>query len=603
MLNFLQSFASIKKTSWFFILPIFSAVVLSFLFSPGYIAGANDQQLYLPGLLEKISGPLSSGDLFSTFNQSELSLFNEILFQLIEITGLDVFILLFLVAIASRFIYFFAIWRLAGFFTKSLVLRCLSLLLACIPLQAYGAGSNIIENIVVARTVALPLCLLLFVFYLENKKISAALLLALAFAIHPITCLPFLLFFFAIFIRTALRKKLSAEKFFFFLPVAIIIALMLFSLPPKNGSGFLQIMDAPWHEIVVAATGRYLFVLAWQKQLLCLAAEFLVLVLILRTNLADFGSAARKKITYLFFFAPIVLFVLAITTADILKISFAIQLQMARALILWKLLFILIWPAWLYQLQEKKRGLFLTLFSCGFLTSFLAQYASAEILFAILLLIASFKNAGHRHFWPSGKILFFMAAALTVLVPLAGALLRGNLQKANWLIPLLLVAASILAWLGKKYPAAAKYLPAAIIIPFFFYSQGSFSFQNNFQGLRPTYEKSAQAISLCAWTEKNTSPQDLFITENYSDLSNILRLSCRRGVYYSAYEGAQGVFSRNYALEWQKRKKIIEKASTEPKAAEKILEGTGANYLISQTILPWGKPIFISPSYYIYSLK
>jgi len=100
-------------------------------------------------------------------------------------------------------------------------------------------------------------------------------------------------------------------------------------------------------------------------------------------------------------------------------------------------------------------------------------------------------------------------------------------------------------------------------------------------------------LEACDWVKKNTSKEDLFITEPFTSESGPLRLMCHRGLFGTRKDGGQVVFNRAFALEWDRRYHgAIKAMGRDPASITDIAREYKVEYVFSDSPLNLPKKVF-----------
>ena len=203
-------------------------VIFSLIF-PGYKTLTSDQEIYLPQIINLNDEVLQENDFLYSFNQINFTVFDEFLAFFTDTLNINIFIVLFLLTLITRFIYFYSIYKIAFYFTKNRIFSLLSPLIFISGLTVFGTALTTIDIELHPRTISFALMLLFLAAYLDNKKYLSAIILGIGTLFHPISAIPFLIFFYLdlgiIFIKDK-SIKLSKLLALFVIP-AIITSIFL----------------------------------------------------------------------------------------------------------------------------------------------------------------------------------------------------------------------------------------------------------------------------------------------------------------------------------------------------------------------------------------
>lgn len=229
--------------------------------SGGYRFGVSDQAFYIPA----IHGALVPGsfprDMVLMAPQSSLLAWDELVASVMRLTGLSleaVFFGAYAVAVAA---FFAGVVRVSG----SLYRESLGVwvLLAALTLRHRVAktGVNTFEGYFHPRVLAFGIGTLAIALLLEQRRAVAALLIGVAFLVHPTTALWFAIWAsLAVVVHTGRWRWLAAWA-----GVGALAGAALVLAGPLGSS--LAIMDGPWIEAL--SEKDYLFPTAWSLGTWC----------------------------------------------------------------------------------------------------------------------------------------------------------------------------------------------------------------------------------------------------------------------------------------------------------------------------------------------
>ena len=123
--------------------------------------------------------------------------------------------------------------------------------------------------------------------------------------------------------------------------------------------------------------------------------------------------------------------------------------------------------------------------------------------------------------------------------------------------------------------------------------------------IQPAGASDPMFFGACEWIKMNTAKSDLFLTEPFSSRGGDIRLFCGRGLFATRKDGGQVVFSREYALEWNRRYDIIKKLQSDysQESVTEISKEYGIDYLLSDNELDLSGKVFDNQSFYVYKLR
>jgi hypothetical protein len=579
-----------------FIIVAFLFSLLSIFVSTGYSSFSFDQRIYMPEVLKNIDGELFSRDFLSTFNQSSLTFFDELISGLFKITGINIFVLLLILSIVFKTLLFYCLLEIVYLLKKNVLFSILVVSFFLVPLSVYGTSTKIVMHILHPRTISLSLGLLFFLLFLKEKKMWASFSLGFSLLIHPLTSLPFIFFYYIFLAFNFFQKKKINFIFILELIIPFLFLFILLSQGGETGSIF-SLISPLWRGIIEKETA-FIFVSSWGwiPALRFLADIFLLAFLgrelfrIIKTN------KYKREFMLLFVFIPFFFLALSFVGVDIFNLSFLAKLQISRALIFFKILIIITSVIYTIEFLKKDEGknLFLSLTLSGLIFSYLI-FDFAAIFFIFLLALFELKSRIKIK-----KEIFVSLLATILALAVLGGLVASfyfagvKIHFLRFVIILILsliisLLAPSLKKLKEKYFYFLCFLLILLIIPF----------RRDFFGFSPSYFGDKELVSACEWVQENTKKDDLFLAEPFSS-SQALRFGCLRSVFYAESDKVQVVFDSYYASEWRRRGfwagEVLISGDFKKLKKEKI------DYVFSKEKLNL-ESVYSNSKYYIYKLK
>lgn len=514
----------------------FFFAILSFFGSIGYAALFSDQRIYLPAIFDQLSSGALNQDFLLSFNQTALTFFDELLVGLVRITHVDFFWVMLFLSLLGRFVFFWAIALLAkkiGLKTWGIIL---ALLVFIFPIEIYGTGMNLMESELHPRFLSLALGLFFLALLLNKKIIASAIVWGVAFLIHPLSSLPFLVFY-AWKILVSKDFVFSKKILFWILPLLFFI-FPLMNISQIMGNGNPLIIDSKWLEIL-RNRSYYLFITSWEFEKI---AKTLVDGIMLGFLFYLWKKDDRKDIRkdFLALFGIALLFLgLSFLLVDILHIALFTSVQFARFLALWKILLPLMILVRIFSFGKQDGNVVpRQIFLWGFLVSFVLDNLVLGFIFLLLVVGLEFwKKAPLGEKWQK-KIMAVFDSSKIFLAKLSSKNQKINL---SWMI--FIGGLAFVGWLF--------FIPKEIY---------------------PSEFGSKRIEEACSWLKENTSSEDIVLTEPFSNEASLIRIECLRPVYVTEKDGAQVVFNREYALEWRRRKDIANEIKSSSEDILKIAQ-------------------------------
>jgi hypothetical protein len=573
------------------ILTIFSLVAY-----PGYGVFAEDHFIDIPALYAQLNHALFTRDLVSSVNQTKFSLFNQFVAGFMNLFRTNIFTSLFLLDFLTRLIAIYSFYEIGLYFTGSGFLSFIFAFLASTGLSVYGTPTSTFDIRLVPRTISLPLALLGTVFIFRKQLLFAAPVLGLSLIFHPLTAAPFLAFFYAELLFFSGR---SFSKKFLLGILPLIFLTLLVSGMPANQLGIFTRVDAAWEAIMRVQTPE-LFITSWlgrgvYLQLLATAIIFFLGLF----KLKNYFSKENIRYFYLLFFISLLAFLVAFIGADILKLHLIIELQLTRALIMWRLVDLLILLLWINKSFSEKENLFCSFLLVGLTAAFVLRENFMYIFLPPLILdfILGFIPRYKQKFQYFVYSLFLLSLAIFLgLLFFKGRV--GSLYYFYWIIGI--SAAIILAvafWGWDKFLSKKTFiLFLTVLIIFIIILLPKFT-------IKPAYLNDENFSELCAWVKNNTPTSAMFIVAPFSSSGEQFRISCLKNIFFSKIDGIQSFFDRDYAMEWQKRLDLISKINQNPDYLKNVVREYDINYILSERKLHLNNPpVFSNNRYFVYKL-
>lgn len=585
------------------------ATAYSFFVSPAYSVFRSDQLLYFPYMFRSLFPGALEQDFMAQLTPALYSFFDETIAGIVSSTGFDLYWILFLLALITRFAFFYSIYRIINYFTKNTLFSILSLSVVLYGFVIYGTGMRTMAPMLIARDMALAFSLFSLSFLLEKKVFPASLFLGVAALFNVSTVVPFAVIHYGIYLYKYLVDKIRPNFFeviSLILPAFPVVALWL--LASESAGGLFNIIDSDWKDILLRRVS-VIFVSTWyypNSSPLYIAVSIFFYFL-LRRELPDiFSDPDRGRFLKFIFFVPVGLALFSIVVGDFLGSAFVAQLQLGRTLMLWKLILNPLFAYYAYRyIREHPKDLLYNFSLIGIVASFIV---SEKIMFVFLPLQITLwlwmrTSAGTYLKIPLSWVRVAAIAALVAAFPLLAYVARIHDTKYFLdLVPEIAITALILA-LGvrfvKKIPSSGM-LVALMAIVLLLYS----AFRAPFFSIYPSEWKNKEFMQACEWVQANTSKEAIFITEPFSEAGGSLRLLCLRNVWVTKKDGGVSMYNREFAFEWGKRMGLIN-AMDENKAA---LDGVAEEYKVGYVFadapadLPYLR-VFENERYHIYSVR
>lgn len=600
---------------YFPVLFILLLSAFSLIVTPGYESFTSDQALFLPPLYHLLDQTLFPDDvrwwneMFT--NQTFLTDFLAFFVQ----HGMNIFWTLFTLTALSRVLFFTALYFIVRGLAGSRGIALITLLFFLTPFWVPGTGHTTIENAFSYRAITLPLGLTATAFILRNRYLLASAPLVLGFMIHPITALPFLLFYYGMIGKEMWLQKLDLLRLKNEIAAFLITttALGLFTLLYSSGAAenFFIVIDDQWKALAHPRNSpaffafwdknSYLSLAAWillgvtfyqkAKQQLTPLARF-VYVLTMSIPLFFLGVAAVGEYTAwhgllklnfqrgIFFFNIFIpIFIAAYTFRDDIQNRTSLEER-------WLLFSIIAWFFWKenFVFLREQMLLFIPSLLILFAGKHSPPLANRERLRAILAVGALFLLSGAA----ANRAIFYadyLSFGIFILIMIVGFLAAMYFQvpsRKEYCLQYGIGAAILLLTAGMSARA-----PSFTIYPHFHYNAA--------------YQEA------CRWVENHTTRDSVFIVEPFiSDPPEEFRLACFRSIFTTFKDGGIIPYnpSRQDAFDWKRRYDLIYAIRGNWNTIETIKQSYRVDYIFSEEELPIHFPLaFSNNKYHIYDIR
>ncbi|MFH0910213.1 MAG: DUF6798 domain-containing protein [Planctomycetota bacterium] len=612
----------IARIRWATPIAVMLAVV-SFAWNPyHFVKGATDQELWLPILFRAHDPALYPRDiLLQFFNQGQYTFFPDLMLYLSRsfTVGTAFFLVEFFKrSLAALFMLFFA-GRPAG---KAWAGIFPAFVLVSLPISNAGTLTSLLESHLIPRALSLPLCLAALGLWCLPKRIPWAIVglaLGATFLIHPLTALPLGAALAAFLVGQYIRRKdgdfplrsaLRAGGGFLLASMPLWIKL---ASSPGRWSRSPALFDPAWKEIVDTRSA-YLFPTNWAPEYWMLG--LFSLLLIARYCLLHWRGAAPAHHPRRLAFAAgasLAWMSVGLIFVSLYPIPFVVQIQPLRAVFLLHLIGLALVGELFASAYEARQPLTVgvaTLAVVGMTTGHgeaLFPYTGHKVLLLLALngilgalVIAEFFTRAPQERGRSRLSVRLVVGILIAAFAVSAVALHGGSSGSEprqgfltspfpWLLACTLGGIgfwALLEGLRKRFfykigrmISAVLFIAAGLVVGFVFFSQDLFD-----------AVRQVGIQDLCAWAGESTPPNALFAFEG-GDTGKYFRIFARRSLWYSAKDGAQVVFSRDFALEWRRRrhlKRLLEQVPGDAKFVNTIRH-EGIDYYLSPRKLPMPK--------------
>ncbi len=586
---------------------IFCITIASFFWFLGYEVYEGDQLIYFFDIIKGLNPTLFSRDIL--FGTGGFTFFDNIVLFGVQRLGLDMFVILFFLSFAMRFVYFYSVHRIFRFFTGNTFFSIFAPILLISGFVIYGTGMRTISSMLLPKYIALAFGLLGLAFIFEKKRLLAAFVIGLGFLFHPTTPFLFLAIFYCSYFID--RKNLFSLRSL----VESIIPLLFFFwvyyfVPAGEGSSVFTIFDHAWRAVVMKRDSYY-FVSTWYfpNTAPIYFAASIYLFFLIRKELSEIMGDTRKRIfLFVCIFIPLTLTVISIIFADLIGSVVATQLSLGRSLLLWKILFNGLFAYYaIRHIALHPRDTFYNFLLISLVLSFIIGEKLIFIFLPAQIFMWCIRTYGEKWVARFKNLLTGTVSGFAVFLasaPVAGYFWLRNSSEGFFesLLLVIFLAVTITAcvalWRTRNVLKVSAIVGMLFIFSIFLYLRFT---PLHIEPPVLSYEPFREA---CTWVMDNTSKEALFITEPFTSQGGLLRLLCHRSIFATRKDGGQVVFNRDFALEWDKRYYgAVKSMKQDPSLVLGIARDYKVEYVFSDSLLTLPKKVFDNGVYYVYQFE
>lgn len=575
-------------------LNIWLLTTVAFLFSlvslflyPGYEIGQDDQRYFLPPILQNMQPELFERDFLMSASQSEATVFDEI----VAIAALhqpdNIPMILFWGTFLARTILFLGISLLAFSFTQNLFFAALSPVFFLIGHHEFVTNAMPPKFWLFSfgmelhpRSFTIPMSVLAMgLFFLERHALTWV-VLAIGLLIHPLSIIPVIISIggYTFLVRILLNREYKYALWYLFPIASMIVLILLVGNGSAMDNSLLQKADPRWLAFSKEQT-PWMFFGDYLHQTLQLGVflPLLLFFLITTTNNRVAPAIVGKLMIICMILASLA--IVSIFTFDQLGLVFFGQFQLHRSFhLLTIILPLAVLGTAVLELSQREASLlrrvtFATLFlsvclggeyfllPLSLLTLFVALYFSAQqyfhnsllllssyVFFAVVCIIKTIISH------PVAQQQFALLRDFFVALLIDPILSFGLLTL--WAVPVFATAVALILILMNWNRQIIKMSHKLI----FYTTCGVFalSILFGFHSQYSVYTNPFRLDSDAAYWVQSNIPKNALIfvslgSENFGkDIRNYLGMS----VFFTEFGRSQGTFNRNYAFEWEYRRKL-----------------------------------------------
>lgn len=607
----------LTETKFFPVIFILLLTVFSILVTPGYESFTGDQTIFIPPLYHELDPALFQNDLepFKVMH-TERTLLIYFLAFFVRL-GIPLLWVLFFWTAAMRMVFFFALYYIWLYFTNNKHIALFILLIFIVGFSIPGTGHGTIEPAFSYRTIAVPLSMVFLTLYLYGWRLLALAPLLFAFTIHPITALPFLIFYYLSLTYDAwcayrTKKSLAPYAVYAILPAGLVL-LFLWYTQSGIASNTLLIMDEAW-KLLAREKNAPAFFEYWSRNAYLSLFFWTILagipLLSLRSLLPDY----RKRVFIVALLLVPVIMMAAAAVGELTMLHSIVKINLQRGLLLLVLtaapLFVLttLWHA------DTKPDRIL---ENGFLFTTIAWFLPKEpfvflleqmILFLIPLTILFFGSILQN----KRRIVVALSIASFMVVygaAMARAWMYKDLDAIMW-FHVFLISGFILAYAYKHRGLTSTILTScSLTLACILFVVLSLWHMPKFT-ITPRYVDAAYKDA-CQWVRQQTKPDDVFIVEPFAFVGeepSEFRLICLRPIFTTFKDGGIVPYDENRddAFDWKHRYDLIYAIRDNWDTIETIKREYRVDYLFSEEQLPLQNTyplLYSNTRFFIYDIR
>ncbi len=568
----------------FLLIIVLLMTVFSILFQ-GYDVYENDHVIFMPEIMNAQDYSLFENDLLVQFKLINYTYWDELIKITMDLFNINIFYALFILTFLAKLIYFYAIYKIAFYFSKSEHFSVFAMLLFAMDFLVYGTTSSTSDSFLVPRVIGISLGLLFLVLYFNRKYFLSTLSIGCSLLMHPPSALPFLAFFYLDMLLN--RFKRWGLGFIPFGFLALLIA--------KRDSfnlGLFTLIDPVW-EAVIRFRSTTNFISTWSVFHFLFLIASIILIIVLMIELKSlFKSYKKRKYFYLLMIIPAVFFVTSFVFVDVLKVHFFTQFGLTRSLLIWKIFVTLFFSYYAYEkIREEPKEFSFNLSMIGVIASFIFIEVLTFVFLPMFLVLWLNKK------W---KVLSYLT-----LIGSSGVVVGYIFMTKGVVDPLIIAAylftliVSLLVYYKDQiiFGESSRYIFFSVVIIGGLCLMPSFS-------IYPDYFDNAPLMEACDWIIENTEKDDVFLTEPFTEHSGAIRLTCHKKIFTTLKEGGKVSPHRENALEWKKRYDLIVEVGKDIDNISKIREEYRLDYIFSDSELDvYYELVFNNSEYYIYLIS
>lgn len=598
---------------------ILAASLFSAFIYPGYsVFETGDSRIYITDMFLTKNQPEYS-DKFLAGKPTNFTLFDELVFFLADAFNSDVFAIIFFLAIITRAIFYYAVHRIAFYFTNDAGFSMLAVALLFF-------APPFIENFLVPRTISFALGTLSLHLLFEKKNTASVVSVTMAVLAQAAIALPFFIFYLLDFYFIQGKKILSRESLIngsvFLTGAALILSAA------HGGISIFSVFDASWTGIQYGLT----YVSAQGiggaiKILLSLGFIYLGAMEIRKKTLAKEKKSRLKACVAI----PIGLLLASFVFVDVFQSVFAAKWELVRMISILKILGLLAIGYFGYeQIKKEPRDVLYNFSIIGTIVFYFGPgtFFASFYFFVFLAMFWSQWLAKNTDFFKTAVMKNLFTGLLTLSVFLYttlasfGGYLRDFMMAHTFTnqaeivynfrvfvaafeldLFLFLLAVTVFATLlaGKTQFVLRDFSVNRLVAAMFAIAFVGIVVHAN-SVIYPEYYGDKEYTQACRWILDNTEPDAKFITTPFSSENDFI-VSCQRHVFFPLSMFVYGFYDRDYQKKYEEIIGILR--SDDINSLGYINEKYGATHVLSEGPIKQlsERQVFGNGKYFAYELE
>ncbi len=559
----------------------------------GYSAFSGVHELYIPSLLQEHNSELFQNDFSTTYNQNDLTLQDEVILFVMDITGLSLPFLLLLLQFIFRFIFCLGLFSILETLGVPTLFRYYAIL-GTVPVVTF-----FIEFI--PAVVGLSLFVYAVSTTLKSQYARAATLIGITFPIHGITAIPAFVWFFLYLALSWKTKRVTLKEILIYSSIPLLILLLTHG--GVHSQNIFETIDPEWADIVAMNASLFINILTvlfspithWSYAL-PLAVKG-VIILSSLFALRKYLSLPATLFVYTSALTPLLLSTFQYVLVTLLHLSFFASLQFTRSFFIWDILIGVLLAVYISRRMTRhphryiSNGILLSTLIGSITTFSVLTFGVYMCILTPLFLFILFADYTNTYTLSERQIaLVSIAGIFAIITPLC--VLKGHTDILYITISLFLFGVLASYFYEKK-----AFLISVLVLILF----GGYLYSPP----EPNPHMTTSQSELCNFIHTYTDAEAIFMTQPFThETPDTVRMYCLRDVFVLRTDGDQSIFNRNFARAWAERIHYADRLYAEYMHGEQRMEKRfRINYIVSTTKLPENFiPLYENREYFLYAI-